>query len=143
MAQYLYNKFKEEMLTGNDVWNTGGTDVFAVQLCHGTQALVNAADPVVGDIALPATTNGGEIDPQITTPTFVAGVFKGADVTFTSIDGGGSSGDFDQLMVYNETSTRLMALIDINTVGQTGGDIEVQWDTVNTLNNQTGGIFAV
>ena len=144
MASYLYNKFKEEMLQGTS-WTTSG-QTFRAQLCAGTQPLATAADPIKSQIANPATTSGGVINPSIDNPTFVSGIFKGDNVTFTSINGGGSAGSFTNVMIYNDTSNRLMALIDLPNapIPSTGGDIQLQWDTGSTLNGVAGGgIFAV
>jgi len=146
MASYVYNKFKEELLNGGSSWNHATPYVYKAQLCAGTQPLKTVADPVAANIANPAVTSGGVIDPTIGSVLLTNGIFRGANVTMTSITGGGSAGDFTNVMIYNSTNNRLMALIDLpNVVPATGGDIELQWDTSSTMNDVAGvgGIFAL
>ena len=138
---FLTYKFKEEMLDGT-LDHSG--NVYGAQLCT-SGSLEGATNPTSADIVGPAT--GTTIDPTITSPTALMGVFNGLDVTFVGINGGGAAGAFVMISIYVKSGTnalRTMAQIDITEVTQTGGNIAVQWDNSSDLNEQgLGGIFAV
>ena len=125
MANALYAKGKEKILSASINF---ATDTLKVALIKNTYAQNLATDEFYGTISAYALGT-----PQtITSPTVAAGVFDGADVTFTAVTAGDTS---EAVVIYKDTgvagTSPLLAYIDTITgfpLATNGGDITVQWD---------------
>lgn len=144
---HIYYKAKEEFLDGTFQLTGPG---IKVALCEDAPA-VGVADPKFSDLTGVASDAGTEIVPALGSPTYTSGVLAGSATTFADIDGkDGTPGTtaFDWIVIVNDTGTLadarcICAINGFGSVAQTGGDIVVNWDTVTSMNGQTGGIFAL
>jgi hypothetical protein len=133
MANAIYPKFKEAILTGAANSNMSSTNVRVALVDTGTYTynasheFLTSLSGIVGTAQL------------IGSKTFVNGVFDGADVTYTAVSGA----SVEALVIYIDTGTagtsRLVAYIDTGVTGlpvtPNGGDISVTWNA--------SGIFAL
>lgn len=132
MANALYPKWKEALLqfTTNNNLSAGTVKVALVDTAVYTY---NSADQFY-DAGTGTDVQSATVGtPQtIGTKTFAAGVFDGADVTFTAVTGA----SVEALVIYIDTGTGttspLVAYIDTGVTGlpvtPNGGDITVTWN---------------
>lgn len=127
MANALYPKWKEQLLqfTTNNNLSAGTVKVALVDTGVYTY---NSADQFYSAVSSAVVGT-----PQtIGSKTFAAGVFDGADVTFTGVTGN----SVEALVIYIDTGTAatspLVAYIDTSVTGlpvtPNGGDITVTWN---------------
>lgn len=126
MANALYTKYKEKLLTG--YVNLQVDTVHAYLVDTGTYTLTIATDEFFPDI----TPSAVIANVVMTSLTITDGVFDGADVTFSSVSGA----TVELLVIAQNKGTSandaLIAAIDTATglpVTPNGGDITVTWDT--------------
>lgn len=138
MANALYPKWKETIsqADSNSALNSaeGTTGVYVALVDTGTYTY-SAAHQFYSDLSGVVGT-----DQEITTKTQTNGVFKGDDVTFTSVSGN----TVEALVIYRKnggapTAWPLVAYIDSSVTGlpvtPNGGNIDIQWNV--------SGIFAL
>lgn len=151
MAEWIWNQFKEERLSGaSDI----SSDTFqAVLVLRGGASNTNLppvddSTPEISDIADANSGGNGTVKTTVTLAgaDFTAGRFDTSDLatTFPSIAAGGSTAaTADGIVIFNSTDNRLMAVIEISTITFTGSDVVVTWDNTTDMNGETGGIFAL
>lgn len=139
MANALYPKWKEALLqlTANSGLNgTGATGVYANLCDTGTYTYSTSHEFFSSLSGL-----GGTAMEIGATKTYAAGVFDGADITFSAVAGTVS---YEALVIFIKnaganTTWRLVAFLDTGVTGlpvtSNGGDIAVAW--------HASGIFAL
>lgn len=144
---HIYYAAKEDFLDG-----TYSPDTLKVALVEDLgSATESAAAPVFGDLIGVASDGAAEIVPNLSVTATTNGVLQASPTTFANIDGkDGTPGTtaFDWIVIVNDSGTLasakcICAINGFGTVGQTGGDIVVNWDTSTPMNGRTGGIFAL
>lgn len=124
MANAIYPKYKEALLSGSSNIALTGT-VKAALVDTGTYTYSTAhdfLDDLSGVVGTAQT---------ISTPTVTAGLFDGANVTYTAVSGSSA----EAIVIYIDTgvagTSRLVAYIDSSVTGlpvtPNGGDITVSW----------------
>lgn len=137
MANALYPKWKEARLQGTanaSLDGSGTTGVYAILVDTGTYTYSTAHEFYSSLSGLVGT------EQEIGTKTYTAGVFDGADVTFSSVSG--ATCEAIVLFIKNagaSTTWRLVAYIDTSVTGlpvtPNGGNIGITWNA--------SGIFAL
>lgn len=131
MANTLYPKWKEAIIQGTAAASLGGT-VKAVLVDTGAYTY-NAAHQYLG-ISVTGTAGTAQ---TIGTKTYTDGLFKGANVTFTAVPTGTSTGTaLEAIIIYIDTGTAntspLVAYFDTGVTGlpvtPNGGDITISWN---------------
>lgn len=133
MANAIYPKYKEALLSGSTDINLSGLTVKVALIDAGTYTYSSAHQfysSVSGVVGTPQT---------LTSKSVTNGVFGAADVTFTSVIGSSA----EALLIYIDTGTastsRLVAYIDTGVTGlpvtPNGGNISITWNA--------SGIFAL
>lgn len=137
MANALYPIWKGALLTGEAsaaLDGSGTTGVYAALVDTGTYTY-SAAHDFYNDLSGVVGT-----DQEIGTKSYTAGVFDGANVTFSSVSGASA----EAIVLYVKTAGanttwRLVAYIDTGVTGlpvtPNGGDITISWNA--------SGIFAL
>lgn len=130
MANTLYPLWKEGVIQASANTSLGGT-VKAVLVDTGAYTYSTAhqfASSLTGTAGTAQT---------IGTKTYVAGLFKGANVTFTAVPTGTSTGTaLEAIVIYIDTGTAatspLVAYFDTGVTGlpvtPNGGDITISWN---------------
>lgn len=132
MANALYPKWKEALLqatAGSSLSGSGTTGVYAALVDTGTYTY-SAAHQFYSSL----TGIAGTTDQEITSKTFVNGVFDGADVTFPSVTAGNS---LEAIVLYVKnaganTTWQLVMYVDTGVTGlpvtPNGGNIAITWN---------------
>lgn len=136
MANRFYDSFKNGLfnLTASIDFDDAGTTIKAALIDEGTYTYSAAHDflnDVTGIIGT-AQTIGSK-----TVGSLGAGIFDGADVTYTAVTGA----SVESVLLYKDTgvssTSPLIALVDQVTSGlpvtPNGGDITIQWDNANGI----------
>lgn len=127
MANFIYDKYKEDALSGTD--NLTSVDVKVVLVDAADYTANSATDEDLADIPVGARV---ATSANLTTKTVTGGVFDADDVTFTGVTGDES----EALVIYidsgAEATSRLIAYLDTGFTGlpitPNSGDIVVQWN---------------
>ena len=130
MANAIYPLYKQSLLAGDtnsDLDNNTTDDGVYVALVDTGVYTYSASHQFYSDLS------GIVGTPQrITSPTVIAGVLDGADVTFTAVSGN----TVEALVIYRQnaganTTWRLVAYLDTGVTGlpvtPNGGDIGITW----------------
>ena len=133
MANAIYPKYKEAILTGGANTNMSSGNVRAALVDTGTYTYSAAHEFLTSLTGVVGTAQ------LIGSKTFTNGVFDGADVTYTGVSGNSA----EAFVIYIDTGTagtsRLVAYLDSGFTGlpvtPNGGDITVTWNA--------SGIFAL
>ena len=133
MANAIYPKYKEAILTGGANTNMSSGNVRAALVDTGTYTYSAAHEFLTSLTGVVGTAQ------LIGSKTFTNGVFDGADVTYTGVSGSSA----EAIVIYIDTGTagtsRLVAYLDSGFTGlpvtPNGGDIDVTWNA--------SGIFAL
>lgn len=133
MANAIYPKYKEAILTGGANTNMSSGTVRAALVDTGTYTYSAAHEFLTSLTGVVGTAQ------VIGSKTFTNGVFDGADVTYTAVSGNSA----EAIVIYIDTGTagtsRLVAFLDSGFTGlpvtPNGGDITVTWNA--------SGIFAL
>lgn len=128
MANAIYPKWKEALIQASANSALTGT-VKAALYDVGAGGAYSAAHDFYDDVSAGVVGTPVEIG---ATKSYTNGVFDGADVTFSSVEGA----ECEALIIYIDTGTpgtsRLVAYLDTNVTGlpvtPNGGDITVTWD---------------
>lgn len=126
MANLIYDKFKEECLTGA---NNLSTDNIKAVLVDSADYTVSASDEDLADIAAAARV---ATSANLSSKTVTGGVFDAADVTIAGVTGD----SIEAVVLYVDTGTestsRLIAYLDTGFTGlpitPNSGDIIIQWN---------------
>lgn len=125
MANALYTKFKEALLSGSV--NLSSNTIKAVLVDSADYTVTLATDANLSDVPSIARTATG----TLASKTVTNGVFDAADLTLTAVTGDPS----EAIVIYKDTGTEststLIAYIDTATglpVTPNGGDITIQFD---------------
>lgn len=126
MANALYDKAKEALLSGAISWT--GDNIKVVAVDTGTYSVSLSSNQYLSDIPSGAriATSG-----NLTSKTATSGVADAADIVFSAVTGA----SIEALVIYKDTGTSstspLIAYIDTSTglaVTPNGGNINVAWD---------------
>jgi hypothetical protein len=131
MANALYPKWKEAIIQGTTGSSLGGT-VKAVLVDTGLYTY-SAAHQYLNSVTSTATAGTAQ---TINNKTFVNGLFKGDNVTFTGVPAGTSTGTaLEAIILYIDSGSTatspLVAYFDTATglaVTPNGGDITISWN---------------
>ena len=125
MANTLYPKFKESLLTGGA--NLSTANVKAVLVDFGAYTY-SAAHQYLSDIPVGARIS---TSPNLTTKTITSGVFDADDTTFTAVP----ATSVEAVVLYIDTGTaatsQLIIILDTVTglpITTSGGDVALSWD---------------
>jgi hypothetical protein len=132
LANALFDKGRENFLTGNIAWSSATIKVFFVDGTDDTPvaATDDALDDILAAGRVPALVAN---HPTLGTKTATNGVADAADSTFTALTGD----PVEYLLIYKDSGTEstsyLAVLIDTATglnpsLTPNGGDVIVQWD---------------
>lgn len=131
MANVLYSKGKEALLTGNIVWST---DNMKVVLVDTGQYNFSDSHQYLSDVPSAAriATSG-----NLSGKTATNGTADASDTSFAAVSGA----TVEALVVYKDTgsasTSRLLAYIDTTGSGlpftPNGGDIIISWDNTNGI----------
>lgn len=127
MANAIYPKYKEALLTGDSNIDLEAGTVKAALVDTGTYTYSTAhdfLDDLTGVVGTAQTIGA--------TKSVTNGLFDGADVTFTAVSGN----TVEALVIYIDTgvagTSRLVAYIDTGVTGlpvtPNGGDISITWN---------------
>lgn len=142
MANQFYTSFKNNLLktgaTDGIDFSAGGTTIKAV-LIHTSSYTFSAAHQYLSDISAGIIGTATAIGSK-TVGSLGAGIFDGADVTFTSVTGAGA----EAVLLYKDTGTSstspLIGLLDQVSSGlpmiPNGGNVTIVWDN-------TYGVFRI
>ena len=133
MANAIYPKYKEAILTGGANTNMSSGNVRAALVDTGTYTYSAAHEFLTSLSGVVGTAQ------VIGSKTFTNGVFDGLDLTYPSVSGNSA----EAIVIYIDTGTagtsRLVAYLDSGFTGlpvtPNGGDIDVTWNA--------SGIFAL
>jgi hypothetical protein len=150
MANALYDKGKEAILTGIDFTEAGSDEIYVMMVTTtggGTNYTKDLAADQFQDDVTAAARIGGADGVILTSKTITGGVFDAADVTFTGVE---DDDDIEALVLYHkvgatEGANPLIAYIDTGgglVGGSTStsttpndGNIEIVWNS--------SGIFSI
>lgn len=125
MANYLYAKGKEKMLSGGINF---ATDTIKAAIVSSAYAANAATHEFVADLGA----NRLGADQTLGTKSIAGGAFDAADCTWTAVAAGSTA---KAVVLYKDTgdgaTSPLLAHIDLITgwpLSTNGGDITVQWD---------------
>lgn len=139
MASALFDKGRNLFAEGGVNWQAGGSNVRAV-LVKTAYAVNIANHQYASDLGANMVANGGNLatndqanSANVAPTTPVAGVCRGANITFGSVATAAGNCSYIVLFVGtgNDSNSPLLAYIDTATglpVTPNGGDIAVNWD---------------
>lgn len=133
MANAIYNKYKEALLSGSANSDLT-TETVKVSLIDANTEVFTSTDEFYDDIT---DANCVVATATFTSKTVTDGVFDADNITFSSVDAANSDGDAEALLIWidtgNTATSRLVAWMDtgINGLPTTpdGDDITVTWSS--------------
>lgn len=127
MANFLYDKAREEFLAGDLSWRDDVIKAVLVDTGAATIPGVSDATPFLSDIASGVVSTSGSFSGK----TFASGVADADDVTFAAVSGA----TVEALVIFKDTgvaaTSRLIAVIDTATglaLTPNGADAVMRWD---------------